>query len=153
MKFLKNLLAGAACVATLSFGALSAKAQGFNTRWTNLLSAPVMLTNGQTLTVNSGAFPIYRDRGFAFLTTQVATNTTTAASVTYNFNFSHDKTNWTTTNPLSIPRPLASTTVQSDYTNVAKSLVDNVVWARLSSIVNGHTNSVWVTNGIVSAYP
>ncbi len=133
---------------------LTASAQVGLTPRTNVFSGTTGLTinNATTATVNSTAVPVYKARGLAIMP-EFAAVSSSVSNVTFNFTVSADKVKWTTAPVLSYTLPLTGTTPVIGFTNLPPSLVDNVQWIRCSTIVNGSTANVVITNVLYSVYP
>lgn len=110
-------------------------------------------TTGVSSNIISQAVQIFRDRGLAIMPLQAAATASNVSSVTYTFDVSSDRTNWSTTGPIQFTLPLNGTTAVRGYTNINKTLLDNVYWIRLTSIADANTNQVWVSNVLYSVYP
>lgn len=114
-----------------------------------LTNGPVLLTNGQTLAVTTLPVTIRMGKGLAIFPYCVATDTT-SANVISKWQSSYDATNYTTTFPYLKTNALNSTTAVRGIHILPPDSLDNFRTLRLTHLVNEHTNSIWVTNVIVS---
>lgn len=105
-----------------------------------------VLTNGQTLTLPNTALwdAIAGHRGEGLFLLAVATNTT-SATVTAKCDVTPDGTNYTTTGRFPLSVTLNSTSPVMNYTNYDYWSLDNCKKLALTSLANGHTNSVTVS--------
>ena len=131
--------------------AMPAMAQGTLPYQPNWFKAyTVTLTNAQTLSVTNPAFSdvIRQQSGESVFLQAVATNTTTA-TVTAKLDTTPDGTNYTTTAPFQLSVALNSTTPVMNYTNFPATgtppTLNNARKIALTTLINGHTNSVTVT--------
>jgi hypothetical protein len=114
-----------------------------------LTNGVTQVTNGQTLSVNTKPFALRQGKGLAVLPYQVGTNTSTADEV-YRFEVTADGTNYTTTGPLRATNALNSTTAVRGYTLFPTAALDSIRAVKLVSIQNYHTNTITVTNVVLS---
>jgi hypothetical protein len=110
-------------------------------------------STGVSSNITSQAVQVFRDRGLSIMPLQVAATASNVSSVTYTFDVSADRTNWSTTGPIQFSLPLNGITPVRGFTNISKSALDNVYWIRLTSIADANTNQVWITNVLYSVYP
>ncbi len=118
--------------------------------WDNVLTNGVAtVTNSQELAVTTKPFTLRQGKGIAVMPTLVATNTT-SANVALRFEVTADGTNWSTTGALWLTNALSSTTPVRGYHVVPPDTLDNVRQIKLVKVINGHTNSINVTNVVIS---
>lgn len=114
-----------------------------------LTNGVTMVTNSQELAVTTKPFTLRQGKGIAVMPTLAATNTTSAA-VAFRFEVTADGTNWSTTGALWLTNALSSTTAVRGYHVVPPDKLDNVRQIKLVKVINGHTNSINVTNVVIS---
>jgi hypothetical protein len=140
----KIILAAAALLAAIFIPAASAQVTPVN--YGVFTNGVITATNGQTVTVLTSGVDVRQGRGMAILPYFVGLTDPTAANTTFHFDVSYDGTNWTTTSPFSLAVTHNSTTPVRGYTNWNATLLANVAKIRLRSVVNGGTNTIYVTN-------
>lgn len=108
-------------------------------------NATQTLTNAQTVTYNLDV-TVRQNAGVAILPYFCATNSDANENVVFNFQVSADGTNFTTTTPFSLTNVLNGTTAVRGFHLLTADQLNHVQKLRLATIVNGHTNNIWVTN-------
>jgi hypothetical protein len=128
--------------------------QGLATRYypTGFAPAGLVVTNGTALVLASNAVPVWRDRGLAIAVKLHGAGASTA-NVGLWLNPSHDNTNFSNTNPIQIPIACNGTNPVIFYTNLSKTLLDNVRSVQLTTATNACTNNVTFDWIIPSVYP
>jgi hypothetical protein len=143
------------CAAQSSVGLNTRTGAFTNANYLNPTNA-LTLTAGGVSNVLSQGVQVFRDRGLAILPTFQAVTGTSASptgSVTFNFDVSADRTNWSNTMPVQFSMPCNGTNLVRGYTNVPKTSLDNAYWIRLTSIGTALTNTIVVSNVVYSVYP
>jgi hypothetical protein len=112
-------------------------------------NVPALMTASSTSNVVSTGVSVRQGKGMAIMPYFVDTNST-AANLIFKFNVSYDGTNWGTTLPILITNALNGTTAVRGFFNIPPDTLNNVRQLRLQSIVNGQTNTVWITNVVWS---
>lgn len=102
-------------------------------------------------TVTSEPFLIRGNIGFAILPYFSIASASTA-NIVFRFKLSADGTNYTTTEPLTATIAANGTNAVRGYANFGPSTLNNVMWAKLSSVNNGATNTLSISNVVKSVY-
>jgi hypothetical protein len=114
-----------------------------------MTNGTAMLTNAQTLTVAAKPFTLRQGCGLSVLPYFTGTNTSTADTV-FRFEVTADGTSYTTTGPLRVTNSLNSATGVRGVRFLSRNDLDNIRAVKLVSIQNYHTNSIYVTNCVLS---
>lgn len=114
-----------------------------------MTNGTAMLTNAQTLTVAAKPFRLRQGTGLYVSPYFNGTNTSSADAV-FRFETTADGLNYTTTGPLRVTNSLTSSTAVRGGNFIPRDRLDNVRDVKLVSIQNYHTNSIFVTNCVLS---
>jgi len=122
---------------------------------TNSLSSYTNLLAGSNYTANAEIL-LYRDRGFALIATAVATNNSEVGPVRLSFQLSGDRSNYTTTTPLTWTFALNGTNYVRAYTNFPASVVDNLrsaKWTLTTNMLGTNGTTIQISNVISYIVP
>jgi hypothetical protein len=139
------LLLSAFCFPNFCFSQLVFPKVTALTGYTNLLAGTNYAPNSEVL--------FYRDRGFALIATAVATNTGEVGPLRLSFQLSADRTNYTTTTPLTWTFAITGTNYVRAYTNFPAAVVDNIrsgILIGVTNLAGPSATCVQVTN--ITAY-
>ena len=115
------------------------------TTWSAFTGVPAYVEGGAQSNLTSTAISVRKDRGLSIIPIFAGTNSGTA-NLIFTGKVSPDKTNWCTVTPFTYTVAMNGTTGVVGYTNWPPTLLNNVAWFQLTSISNGHTASVYITN-------
>lgn len=113
---------------------------------------PVAIATVVTATVtNANAVPLFRGRGVG-IWALVGTTNASGSNVVVNLDVSSDSTNWTSgwTSWTFANQGTAGVPV---FTNILADKLDNIKFVRVTSVVNVHSATLWVTNLAFSIFP
>lgn len=122
------------------------------TNWDQVMpiTVPGTIVAGGTSNLTSQPVLIHPGYGVGLEYVSSSTNATTTSNLTFKINVSKDRTNFQTTAPFSLVKPMTGSTTNRFWTNYPASILDSMGWIQVDSIQNGDTvNAVDFAGGVI----